>query len=140
MPGKKFLSPETKEKLQQAFKESDDPQIRERVLILLLLNARHTQEEVSEIIGCSVRTVAYWWAHANPEDLDSLKDERMKGNNQKATPEYIQMLLETSEKEPAECGYEFGRWTATKLANYLEIKTGIKLSSRQVDRILKAKK
>lgn len=137
---KKFLSPETKEYLQQALKEEDDPQIRERVLILLLLNARQTQEEVAEIIGCSVRTVAYWWAHANPENLDSLKDKRMSGNNQKATPEYVERLLDIIEKEPEEYGYEFGRWTTARLANHLEKEVGIKLSSRQVDRILKAKK
>ena len=64
----------------------------------------------------------------------------MEGNNRKATPEYIEMLLEIVEKEPQELGYEFGRWTAYRLAAYLEEKTGIKLSSSQVRRILERKK
>jgi hypothetical protein len=47
------------------------------------------------------------------------------------------LLLEVIEKEPAEYGYEFGRWTARL---YLEKITGIKLSGSQVGRILAGKK
>jgi transposase len=50
------------------------------------------------------------------------------------------LLLEVIEKEPAEYGYEFGRWTAARLAIYLEKITGIKLSGSQVGRILAGKK
>jgi transposase len=49
------------------------------------------------------------------------------------------LLLEVIEKEPAEYGYEFGRWTAARLAIYLEKITGIKLSGSQVGRILAGK-
>ena len=78
--------------------------------------------------------------HGDPDNLESLKDERMKGNHQKATEKYIEILLETIEKEPEELGYEFGRWTAQRLAKYLEDITGIKLSGSQVRRILSRKK
>ncbi len=64
----------------------------------------------------------------------------MEGNHKKATPEYIELLLETVDQEPEELGYDFGRWTAKRLATYLEEKTGIKLSSSQVRRILQRKK
>jgi transposase len=49
-------------------------------------------------------------------------------------------LLETIDKEPQEMGYEFGRWTAKRLATYLTEQTGIELSSSQVTNILKKKK
>jgi len=42
----------------------------------------------------------------------------MKGNYQKVTDQYIEILLATVEKEPSELGYEFGRWTAQRLATY----------------------
>jgi transposase len=48
--------------------------------------------------------------------------------------------MEVIEKDPEELGYEFGRWTAQRLATYLEGETGIKLSGSQVRRILKSKK
>jgi hypothetical protein len=53
---------------------------------------------------------------------------------------YIETLLETIEKEPKEFGYEFGRWTAQRLATYLKNITGIQLSGAQVRRILEQKK
>ena len=140
MPTKNFLSCETKKSLQQALKEHEHPDIRQRALIFLLLNNGNTQAQTAELIGCSLRKVAYWSIHGEPENLDSFKDERMKGNYRKATEEYINLLLETIEVEPEKYGYEFGRWTTARLAIYLGEKTGIELSSTQVRRILKSKK
>ncbi|MEG4444355.1 winged helix-turn-helix domain-containing protein [Microcoleus sp. AT9_B5] len=70
------------------------------------------------------------------ENLDSFKDNRMKGNYRKATEKYINLLLETVEVDPEKYGYEFGRWTTARLAIYLGEQTGIELSSTQVRRIL----
>jgi hypothetical protein len=57
-----------------------------------------------------------------------------------ANPKYEEVLLEVLEKELLEYGYEFGRWTANRLATYLQQATGIKLSGSQVRRILERKK
>ena len=64
----------------------------------------------------------------------------MSGNYHKTTEEYIDLLLKTVDQDPEKLGYEFGRWTAKRLATYLDEKTGIKLSSSQVRRILAKKK
>jgi len=140
MPAKNHLSSEQIEKLQQALKEEENGDIRERILILLLLNDGKAQAQIAKFLGCSLNKVSYWCVHGDPENLESLKDERMKGNNKKATDKYIEILLETIDKEPEELGYEFGRWTAQRLATYLEKITGIKLSGSQVRRILEQKK
>lgn len=139
MSAKNFLKIEQKEKLQKVLKDHEHPDIRERVLMFLLLNDGKTQAEIANFLGCSLRKVAYWCVHGDPENLESLVDERMKGNYQKATEEYVKLLLETIEKEPEELGYEFGRWTNARLSTYLEEKTGIKLSSGQIRNILKKK-
>ena len=97
MPAKNFLNLETKEKLQIALKEHEHPDIRERVLIFLLLNEGTTQKQIAELIGCSLSKVAYWSVHGDPENLDSLKDERIKGNYRKATSEYSDLLLQVIE-------------------------------------------
>ncbi|MEG5001864.1 helix-turn-helix domain-containing protein, partial [Microcoleus sp. B4-D4] len=60
MPAKNFLSSETKETLQQVLKEHEHPDIRQRSLIFLLLNNENTQAQTAELIGCSLRKVAYW--------------------------------------------------------------------------------
>jgi transposase len=140
MPAKGFLSQEQKINLQKQLKDHEHPEIRERILILLLLNDGKTQLEIANFIGCSLRKVAYWCVHGDPEKLNSLKDKRMEGNYKKATDEYISILLKTVEQDPSYLGYDFGRWTAQRLATYLENQTGIKLSGSQVRRILAQKK
>ncbi|GEA29026.1 hypothetical protein MiAbW_03608 [Microcystis aeruginosa NIES-4325] len=52
----------------------------------------------------------------------------------------INLLLKIVDEDPKEFGYEFGRWTAARLAEHLEKETGIKLSGSQVRRILRRKK
>ena len=140
MPVKNYLKKEEKEKLQSELKYNDHPDIRERILILLLQNDGKTQQEIADFVGYSLRKVAYWCVHGDANKLESLKDERMEGNYQKATPEYVNKLMEVIDKDPEELSYEFGRWTAQRLATYLEGETGIKLSGSQIGRILKSKK
>jgi transposase len=140
MPVKNFLTPDQVEKLQSALRESELPHVRERILILLLQNDGKTQREIAQFLGCSPRTVAYWCMHGDPDNLESLHNKREQESYRKATPEYIQMLLETVDKDPQELGYDFGRWTGERLATYLAEQTGIELSGSQVRRILKRKK
>jgi transposase len=140
MPAQNHLNPKQIEKLQKALREEEKANIRERILILLLLNDGKTQYKIAEFLGCSVNKVSYWCVKGDPDNLESLIDKRMKGNHKKATDKYIEILLETIEKDPQQLGYNFGRWTAQRLATYLEVSTGIKLSGGQVRRILEQKK
>jgi transposase len=140
MPVAPFLNPNQKENLQTVLRESADPYQRQRALMLLLRNDGKTYEEISAFIGCSYRSVAHWCVQSNPNDMESLKDERRHGNYRKATPEYIEQWLRVVEQAPAELGYEFGRWSTARIAAHWAKTTQIELSSRQVERILKQKK
>jgi transposase len=140
MPAKNHLNPEQVKKLQQSLKQEENGQIRERIVILLLVNDGKTPKEIAKFIGCSLNKICFWCVHGEPDNLESLKDEKMKGNHHKATEKYIEILLETIDKAPEELGYEFGRWSAKRLATYLEEVTGIKLSGSQVWRIISKKK
>jgi transposase len=140
MPAKNHLTSKQIEKLQKALKSEEKANIREKILILLLLNDGKTQSKLAEFLGCSVNKVSYWCLKGDPDNLESLIDKRMKGNHQKTTDNYLKILLETLEIEPQKLGYDFGRWTAQRLATYVEKSTEIKLSGGQVRRILKQKK
>ncbi len=83
------------EKLQKALREEEKANIREIVMILLLLNDGKTQSKIAEFLGCSVNKVSYWCVKGDPDNLESLIDERMKGNHKKATDKYIEILLKT---------------------------------------------
>ncbi|MEL7035059.1 MAG: IS630 family transposase [Cyanobacteria bacterium J06592_8] len=140
MPAKGYLKRSQRENLLSYLKESSSPQLTQRILILLLMDDGKTYQEISEFLGCGYRTVAYWCVHGDPDHLESLKDGREKGNYRKATTEYIDLLMETIEKDPTELGYDLGRWSTARLATYLKEITGIELSGEQVRRILKKKK
>lgn len=140
MPAKSFLSLEQKQRLQQLLKQSVHPEIRERALILLLMNDGRVQKEIAALLGCSHRTVAYWCVHGDADKIESLEDGRRKRKYRKVTSDYVEKLIGIVEKEPSELGYEFGRWTGERLATYLEKQTGIKLTGSQVRKILKQKK
>lgn len=99
-----------------------------------------TYQEISDFLGCAYRTVAYWCVHGDPGNIESLKDKREQGNYRKATVGYIDLLMKVIETSPLDLGYEFGRWSTSRLATYLAQATGIQLSGEQVRRILKQKK
>jgi len=118
MPAKNHLSSNQKQKLIKLLNESEDNYVREKILILLLINNGKTYREISEFREIAYTTVAYWSVHGDPDNLESFLDKRSPGNFRKVTPEYEQILIEIIEKAPEEYGYEFGRWTAARLATY----------------------
>ncbi len=132
------LSPEVKHYLQQQLKFHPHPDVRERILILLLRHQGRTQREIADLPGCSLRKVAYWSVHGDPWDLDSLVDKRMQGNYQKVTDAYLDRLFQVVSQKPHDLGYPFKTWSQQKLANHMEQETGIKLSASQLGRILRA--
>ncbi len=140
MPAKGHLRRAQRKTLVSELKESNSPQLTQRILIFLLMDDGKTYQEISDFLGCGYRTVAYWCVHGDPDNLESLRDGREKGNYQKVTEEYIDLLMETIEKDPTELGYGFGRWSTARLATYLTEMTGIELSGEHVRRILKKKK
>ena len=58
MPAKGYLSLSQKEKLQLALKTEEDAKVRERILMLLLLNDGKTYQEIVDFLGVSLRRVA----------------------------------------------------------------------------------
>jgi hypothetical protein len=53
MPAKGFLTAGQQENLQKAVKESKDSHVRERALMLLLMNDGKTYKEISDFLGSS---------------------------------------------------------------------------------------
>ncbi len=51
MPAKGHLSLSQKEKLQLALKTEEDAKVRERILMLLLLNDGKTYQEIADFLG-----------------------------------------------------------------------------------------
>ena len=64
MPVKNYLTLEQKTNLQYHHKNHEHPDVRERILIILLQNDGKTQQQIADFIGCSLRKVPYWCVHA----------------------------------------------------------------------------
>ena len=65
MPAKNHLSQNQKQRLIKLLKESDDNYVREKVLILLLINDGKTYREISKFMEIAYTTVAYWSVHGD---------------------------------------------------------------------------
>ena len=85
MPAKNHLSQEQRERLIKTLKEHENPYVREKILILLLINDGKTYQEISEFLNIAYPTVAYWAVHGDPDNLDSFLDGRREGNLRRAT-------------------------------------------------------
>jgi transposase len=140
MVGKRTLSESQRAELLQTLRSETSGLVRERILIVLLRDDGKTYAEIGKFLGCTLKTAARWCNQVNLNDLNSFRDGRAKGNHVKATPEYIKQLLETVEREPSEYGYEFGRWTTSRLATHMSETTDIYLGGEQIRRILRQKK
>ena len=60
MPAKNYLSQNQKQRLIKLLKESNDNYVREKILILLLINDGKTYRQISEFMEIAYTTVAYW--------------------------------------------------------------------------------
>ena len=58
-----------------------------------MLNDGKTQSKIADFLACSVNKVSYWCLKGDTDNLESLIDERMKGNHKKASDKYIEILL-----------------------------------------------
>jgi len=139
MRAKNFLTPQQKKTLQKALKDSSIGQV-QHYLILLLRNEGKTYQEIAEFLGISYRTVAYWCAKGDPNNLETLRDRRTQGNYRKATPEYKELLFQIALKSPKTLGYTYPRWTKEKLAQHMADVLGISLSSSQIGNLLRQNK
>lgn len=59
MPTRNHLTPEQVEKLQKALKEEENGEVRERILILLLLNDGKTQAKIAEFLSYPLNKASY---------------------------------------------------------------------------------
>ena len=58
-----------------------------------MLNDGKTPAKIAEYLGFSVNKVSYGCDQIEPDNLKSLRDERMKGNPKKAQNKYIEILF-----------------------------------------------
>ena len=69
--------------------------------------------------------------------LFALHDGVRSGRPAQADKAFIQLLRRTAKKDPHQMGYAFSRWTTPRLSTYMFQKTGLKLSSDYIGKLLR---
>ena len=124
--------------LEDLHRRTNEADVRSRCEMILLSNQGLSPPKIAERVRFHRRTVTRYIQHYEAEGIDGLLTRPRPGRPPKATEAYISLLLQTVEQMPRALGRPFSNWTTANLAEYLAEETGIELSQRQVENILKA--
>ena len=132
------LGPHQLQELESHYRTSEDAQLRIRALIVLLASEQHLGAgEISRLIRYHEHTVRRWLARYAAQGIGGLRDAPKPGAPPKVTETYRQELRRVLGTRPTELGLSFKIWTAPRLADYLKLKTGIRVSLSSIYRLLR---
>ena len=123
--------------LERAIRRDKRPEVRQRSIAIRLLHLGHKAEEVAQMQAVSKPTVYGWWKRWIAGGLEGLANKPRSGRPQKADENYIALVQEVVEQEPADLGYGFTVWTVDRLRAHLAQETGLELSEPAFRALLK---
>lgn len=132
------LSNDEVTELEELHRRTKDADVRSRCQMILLSNEGLSPPQIAEQVRFHRRTVTRYIQRYEAEGIDGLPTRPRSGRSPKATKAYTSLLLQAVDQVPRTLGLPFSNWTTANLAEYLAQKTGIALSPRQVENILKA--
>jgi transposase len=132
------LSTEELIALEKVYRQTQDANVRSRCQMILLSNEGLSPPQIAPQVRFHRRTVTRYIQRYEDEGIDGLLTRPRSGRPPKATEAYTSLLLQTVAQEPRALDLSFSNWTTASLAEYLIQETGIALSPRQVENILKA--
>jgi transposase len=108
-------------------------------LMILQYIIEHDQSSVStaQVFNVSARTILNWVNKINETgDLESIRDKPGKGRKTQLTSAQLDQIKRALYEEPNKSGIKSEKWNGKSLARYITRKLGIKLQSRQSQRLL----
>jgi len=112
------------------------PEYRRRIEIILQTRMGQSQAQVCAAVGCSREMARYWMAMTQAGQAHKWNDYRI-GRPVAVNEQYLARLKELVSHSPREYGYSFQRWTGQWLRKHLAKETGIEVSDRHINRLLK---
>lgn len=109
---------------------------RKRIEIMLLADQGYSQTQICRMLGCCHDTVRYWVAIAQSGKAHQWYECKI-GRPKSANDAYLKRLQELASRSPREYGYPFQQWTGEWLSKHLVKETGICVSARHVNRLLR---
>jgi transposase len=117
---------------------------RQRLQIMLMADAGQSQAAIARALGCSPQTVRHWTLVAKSGEAHNWKSTPL-GRPKVTSDEYLARLAELAITFPQSMQtadgsgnyYTQRRWTAKLLSEHLKVETGISVSDRHINRLLK---
>jgi transposase len=124
--------------LEELYRQTKDADLRSRCQMILLSAEGRSPPQIAKQVRFHRRTVTRYIQRYEAEGIDGLLTRPRSGRPPKVTETYRTLLLRAVEQEPRLLGLPFSNWTTGHLSEYLAQETGIELSARQVENLLKA--
>lgn len=100
-----------------------------RATAIHALHLGHKPEVVAQMVKAGKSTIGAWHRQWQAEGIEGLANRPRSGRPPKANETYQAALEKTLAQSPVDYGYTFAVWTLERLAEHLEVETGIRLSS-----------
>jgi len=131
------LSRAEKESLRRQRRSAPNLRVWNRATALLLLASRIAASDILKSLGVSQRTLFNWkqrWLKRRQFGLD---DAPRRGRPPHVTASFMRWLLNAVRQDPRRWGYAFTRWTAPRLSEFLDERTGIRVTPAWISELLR---
>jgi len=131
------LSEQQRAELDQLYRKTDVPRVRTRAqMVLLSAEKRLKAEEIADVVRESAVTVLRWLHRYISEGIEGLRDAPRAGRSSVVTEPFRRRLLEVVRRRPRSLDLEYSMWTLQRLADFLAVETGIRVSDETIRREL----
>jgi transposase len=126
------------DQVHRLLKQPLQPWQRRRLETVLLHTAGHTAVDIAVLLGVHVNTVYSDLHLFHCRRLHGLLSRRRLGAPPRLTPQQRRTIYRLAEQSPTELGLPYGRWSLTKLRDYLLSHRMVRSISREhLRRVLK---
>jgi len=127
------LSEQQRAELDQLYRKTEVPRVRTRAqMVLLSAEKRLKAEEIADVVRESSVTVLRWLHRYISEGIEGLKDAPRVGRSLVVTEAFRKRLLEVVRRRPRSLDLEYSMWTLQRLADFLAVETGIRVSDEPI--------
>ena len=128
------LPPAEVERLEQAFRSTEDRKLRDRLQIVLLAHRGRPHQGIAADLCINRRSVARWLNAYLERGLDGLRPRKARGAAGKIPAELAEEIKRWVLDGPAAAGVDRANWTHAELADHLLKTQGIRTSRSAVHR------
>jgi transposase len=124
------LSKRERSLLEQTFRSSRDPRLRDRTQAVLMASRGRLHADIATDLGVSVRSVRRWLSLWRESGLEGLKIQWAPGASPLIDVTLAPEVLRWVTEGPEACGLNRANWTAAELAQHLQRTHGVKVAER----------